>query len=252
MSNLRIISRLDIKNENLIKGINLEGLRKIGKASDFANKYYQDGIDEIIYIDSVASLYSRKFIFEILEYTTKNIFIPITVGGGISSALSAKEVLKSGADKIAINTNAVKKPIILKEISDEIGSQSLVSYIEAKKVSNDNWEVYTNNGREKSGKNILEWIEEVQFMGAGEVLLTSVDYEGTKKGFDIDLINHVVKKIKVPLIINGGFGKLDDFNILKNIPSVNAVCISTMLHYNLLEVKEIKNYCNNLGLNVRQ
>lgn len=248
----RIIARLDIKNNYLIKGINLEGLRKIGSPSDYATNYYDQGIDEIIYIDSVASLYSRKFIFDILEHASKNIFIPISVGGGISSAKSAKEILRSGADKICVNTHAVKRPNLIKEISSEIGSQSLVSYIESKKVSDTKWEVYTNNGREKTGKNILEWIDEVQYLGAGEILLTSVDHEGTKKGFDIELIENVANKVKVPLIINGGFGKLEHTKILTNYHNINALCISSVLHYNNLRVETIKDYCNKIGLNVRK
>ncbi len=237
--NIRVIPRLDIKGPNLIKGINLEGLRIIGDPNIFALKYYKHGADEIIFMDTVASLYGRNNLTEVLKKTAKDIFIPITVGGGIRNKNDAERILKNGADKIAINTAAVKKPKLITELASQFGSQSIVLSIEAKK-NHDHWEVYTHNGREKTGIDVLEWIKNAIDLGVGEILITSVDNEGTRNGLDLDLIKSASKICTVPIIISGGLGKLDHLDNLFSTTRVDGVAVASMLHYNVTNIQTIK------------
>ena len=203
MRKLRLIPRLDIKGPNLIKGIQLEGLRVIGDPNLFALKYYENGADELLYMDSVASLYGRNNLQDLITKAVKNVFIPITVGGGIRSVKNAYEMFRCGADKIAINTAAVKNPLFLKELVKEFGSQSIVISIEAKKNSENKWEVYTECGRERTGLDVIEWANKCVSSGVGEILITSVDKEGTCKGFDIELTKELTNKFNVPIIACG-------------------------------------------------
>src|SRR3989338_7365239 len=184
----RMIARLDIKAPHLVKGVQLEGLRKLGDPHDFAVRYYEQGIDELLYVDIVASLYERNSIIDLVREHTRDVYVPITVGGGIRSFLDARNVLLSGGDKIAINKAGLKNPAIFREISEQFGSQSVVAHIEAKSIGRNKWEAYYDNGRERSGRDVIEWAEEAVFMGAGEILLTSVDKEGTAKGMDLNLL----------------------------------------------------------------
>ena len=242
MRNLRIIARLDIKAPYLIKGIQLEGVRKLGYPNDYALKYYNEGVDEIYYEDAVASLYNRNNIVEIVEETSNNIFIPLTVGGGLRSVKDMQTVLNSGADKISINSEALKNPNIISESSKQFGSSTIVLSIQAKKINN-GWEAYYDNGREHSNKNVIDWAQEVEQLGAGEILITSVDNEGTQKGFDIELINSVMKKVKIPVIASGGMGKLDHIYDLVKETDVDAIAIAHCLHYEKFSIAEIKKFC---------
>ncbi|MDB3982317.1 imidazole glycerol phosphate synthase cyclase subunit [Candidatus Pelagibacter sp.] len=251
MRNVRVIARLDIKNKYLIKGIHLEGLRKLGKPYDFASQYFKSGIDEIIYMDSVASLYNRNSLNEIIEETSKNIFIPITVGGGIRSIDDAYRILRSGADKIAINTSAVENPQLIEDLSNRFGSSTVVLSIEAKKKDEGKWESYTNNGREKTGLDVIEWSIEAEKMGVGEILITSVDKEGTCKGFDYDLIEAVSKKTFVPIIASGGMGELEHFKKVVKLSNCDGVAIGNMLHYSKTTISDIKLYSAEHKLNIR-
>ena len=251
MHNFRLIARLDIKGPNLIKGIHLEGLRKIGNPNEFALKYYLEGADELIFMDCVASLYGRNNLFEIIKEATKNIFIPITVGGGIKSIDEATEVLRSGADKVAVNTAATKNPNLLSEIANKFGSQALVLSIEAKEISDNKWEVFTQNGREPTGLEVLDWAKEAIRLGVGEILLTSIDKEGTRKGFDLRLLNHFSQKINVPIIASGGMGKLEDLKPIHEQGLADAVAIADLLHYNRSNLKMIRNFAQELQMNVR-
>ena len=242
MRNLRIIARLDIKAPYLIKGIQLEGVRKLGYPNDYALKYYNEGVDEIYYEDAVASLYNRNNIVEIVEETSNNIFIPLTVGGGLRSVKDMQTVLNSGADKISINSEALKNPNIISESSKQFGSSTIVLSIQAKKINN-GWEAYYDNGREHSNKNVIDWAQEGEQLGAGEILITSVDNEGTQKGFDIELINSVMKKVKIPVIASGGMGKLDHIYDLVKETDVDAIAIAHCLHYEKFSIAEIKKFC---------
>lgn len=181
MSNLRIIPRLDIKGPNLIKGIHLEGLRVMGDPQEFAIRYYEAGADELVYMDIVASLYGRNNLSDIIRRTADQVFIPITVGGGIRSVDDARHILRSGADKVAINTAAIARPELVTEVARRFGSQAMVLSIEAKQVGPGKWEAYTDNGRERTGLDVIEWVKRGVELGAGEVLLTSVDREGDRK-----------------------------------------------------------------------
>lgn len=238
---LRIIPRLDIKGKNLIKGINLEGLRVVGDPNDFAKKYYEQGADELIFMDNVASLYGRNNLYNVIHEATKNVFIPITVGGGIRSIKDANKVLRAGADKIAINTAAVKNPNIISQLSKIFGSQCIVVSIEAKKVDNNQWEVYTLNGRERTGINLIDWIKKIIDCGAGEILLTSVDKDGTKEGFDLDLIKLSSKLCNIPLIVCGGCGSLKDIiNLKKKKFNIDGIGLGTVLHYEKIKINDAK------------
>ena len=250
--NFRFISRLDIKDEYLIKSINFEGLRKVGYAKDYALKYYENNIDEIFYIDAVSSLFNKTFIKAFLRMACEKIRIPVTVGGGIKSIDQAKKILRSGADKIAINTAAVKNPDLLKKLSEIIGSQSVVSYIEAKKnYSNNKWEVFINNGKENTGIDVLKWIEIVQKKGVGELLITSVDKEGTEKGFDYELYKEIKDFVQVPMIANGGCGEIEDILEVSKNNKVDGVALSSVLHFNKIKIPEIKKYFSKKNYNIR-
>jgi len=237
---MRIIARLDIKGPNLIKGINLEGLRVVGNPNKYAAKYFENGADELIFMDVVASLYGRNNLIEIIKLASKDIFIPITVGGGIRSVSDAIKLFDSGADKIAINTAAVLNPNIISELSRKFGSQAVVISIEAKKIEEEKWEAFTNNGREETGLNVLEWSKIATDKGAGEILLTSVDKEGTGRGFDYDLIKKVAENTKVPVIASGGFGKPQDMIQAVKYGGADAVAVADSIHYNKYNLEQIR------------
>ena len=200
MAGLRIIPRLDVKGDNLIKGIRLEGLRVVGDPHEFALRYYAQGADEIIFMDIVASLYQRNNLTSIIARAADQIYIPITVGGGIRSLNDVYTMLRSGADKVAINTAAIARPELISEVSNRFGSQCMVLSVEAKRTGPKTWEAYTDNGREHTGLDVVEWIERAVKLGAGEVLLTAVDQEGTRKGLDIELMRVVNARVAVPEI----------------------------------------------------
>jgi len=237
---MRVIGRLDIKGENLIKGINFEGLKIIGDPNKYAKKYFQEGADELIYMDSVASLYGRNNLTNIIKAASKDIFIPITVGGGIRSIEDAKNLFISGADKIALNTAAIEEPNLISELSNRFGSQSVVLSIEAKKIGKNKWEAFTNNGREQTGLDVIEWSKIGTNKGAGEILLTSVDMEGTRKGFDYELIKEISEITRVPVIASGGFGKPNDMIKVIKYSEADAVAIADAIHYGRYSFKEIK------------
>lgn len=251
MKNIRLIARLDVKGPNLVKGIQLEGLRKIGNPNEYSQKYYQQGIDEIIYIDIVASLYDRNNLTDIVNECTENVFIPITVGGGIRSVADAKEILRCGADKVAINTAAIKRPELISEISNMFGSQCMVLSIQAKKIGENKWEAYYDNGREKTGMDVVEWSKKGYELGAGEILLTSVDRDGTQKGFDCELVNAVSSVVSIPVIACGGMGDVSDFGKVVIDGRADAVAVASVLHYNKISIGDIKEQATIEGINVR-
>ena len=237
---MRVISRLDIKNEYVIKGINFEGLRKVGNPIEMAKKYYHQKIDEIIFIDAVASLYGRNQLFEIINNSTKEIFCPITVGGGIRSLSDIDKCLESGADKVAINSYATENPKFIKDAVNTFGSSTILINIEAKKSSEKKWEVYKFYGREKTGLDLNYWIEKVQEYDCGEIILTSVDKEGLQEGMDFEMLENLKNKIKRPLIFSGGFSNLKELEKLKKY-SYLSLSIASTLHYNNLTIDKIKN-----------
>lgn len=236
---MRLIGRIDIKNEYVIKGIHLEGLRKLGNPNEFALRYFNEGIDEIVFHDSVASLYERNNIFNIIEKACREIFIPIIVSGGIRTLNDIENALRSGADKVAINTQAVKTPKFISKAARTFGSQCIVGAIDCKK-NNNGWEVLTENGREITSLNAYEWALRLEDLGIGELMLTSVDMEGTKNGFDTEIIELISKNIKVPVIASGGAGNIDHVVDVAKKSQVTAIALASILHYNIETIKAIK------------
>ena len=248
---LRLIARLDIKGANLIKGIHLEGLRVVGDPQIHAAKYYQDGADEIIYMDTVASLYGRNNLVDVVSRATEHVFVPITVGGGIRSVEDARTLLRAGADKIAINTAAIKDPKLISQLSDVWGSSTIVLSIEAKKTGDNKWEAYTDNGRERTGLDVAQWAETGAKLGAGEIFVTSVDQEGTRKGFDCELVAEITKRVEIPVIASGGFGSLDHLSQLVKTAKPTGVAIADSLHYNRYSFEQIRSFCLANGISTR-
>jgi imidazole glycerol-phosphate synthase subunit HisF len=226
----RLIARLDIKGPNLIKGVQMEGLRVMGDPYDFARRYYEAGVDELLYIDIVASLYGRSKLTEVVRCTAQDVFVPMTVGGGIRSIEDVTELLRAGADKVAINTAAVARPDLIAEVANRFGSQCMVLSIEAKSQTPGKWEVYTETGREHSGLDVVEWARRGVALGAGEVLVTSIDREGTRKGFDTDLIKAIAGAVEVPVIASGGYGAAGDLTAALGA-GADAVAVADALHY---------------------
>ena len=250
MRNVRLIARLDVKAPNLVKGIQLEGLRKMGDPNKFALKYYLQGADEIIYEDIVASLYERNSLLDIIERTTDSVFVPITVGGGLRSIDDVAAALRAGADKVSINTAAIKRPEIISEVAKRFGSQCMVLSIQAKYHGNQ-WEAYYDNGREHSHLDVIEWAKRGEELGAGEIMLTSVDREGTARGFDIELIKAVTDVISIPVIVSGGMGRLEDIDSVIEQGNADAIAMAHVLHYDQLTIDEIRGYCTSKGIPVR-
>ena len=250
MSNVRLIARLDVKAPNLVKCIQLEGLSKIGDPNEFALKYYLHGADEIFYADIVASLYERNSLFDIIEKTTDDIFVPIIVGGGIRSVDDVCAVLRAGADKVSINTAAIKNPKIISDIARRFGQQCMVLSIQAK-YHGDHWVALYDNGREYSHLDVVEWARNGEKLGAGEIMLTSVDREGTATGFDVDLVKAVSDAVSIPVIASGGMGNLEDIQQVISVGGADAVAMAHVLHYNHFTIDDVRKYCINSGISVR-
>jgi len=248
---MRIIARLDIKAPNLVKGICFEGLKKLGSPFSFAEDYYNQGIDEILYTDIVASLYERNGIHDLVTKTVEKVFVPITVGGGLRTIDDVNMMLRAGADKVSINTQAIKNISFLKDLSKIYGSQCITLSVQAKRLNNGTWEAFYDNGREKSGVNILDYILEAQENNIGEIILTSIDKDGTLKGLDIDMIESVAGVAKVPLVCGGGFNDLSELKLLNNL-NVSGICIGSALHYKKFTITEIRKYCNKNGIKIRK
>ncbi len=236
---VRLIARLDIKGPNVIKTVRTEGLRVVGNPKELAERYYQEGIDEIIYMDIVASLYERNLDFELVRATSEKLFIPLTVGGGIRSVHDIQEALRAGADKVALNTYAIKHPEFVTEAAERFGSQCIVLSVEAKKTQGGGWEPLTDGGREHTGLDALEWIRRGVSLGAGEILLTSVDQDGTRAGFDLDLIRSVVSFSTVPVVAHGGAGSALDVALAAQL-GVSGVSASSIYHYSLERIADVK------------
>jgi len=236
----RLIARLDIKNGVVIKGINLEGQRRIGDPIDLARKYYAQAVDEILLMDSVASLYGRSNLFNMISHACKAVFVPITMGGGIRTLHDIENALSAGADKVSVNSALLKNPGLVNKIVSVYGSQCLVASIEAKR-SGAGWEAYVCNGREPTGRDVIDWAKELEQRGAGELLVTSVDKEGTQRGFDIDLYSAVEAAVRMPVVASGGAGKLEHLEQLAARTNLQGVAIASLLHYDKATVAQLKN-----------
>jgi imidazole glycerol-phosphate synthase subunit HisF len=251
VENVRLIARLDIKGPNLIKGVHLEGLRVVGDPQAFARRYYEQGADELIYMDIVASLYGRSNLMEIVRRTAHYLFVPLTVGGGVRSVDDVRDLLRAGADKVAINTAAVRRPELIGEISRRFGSQCMVLSIEAKRCGPGKWEVYTDCGREKSGVDVIEWARRGVALGAGEVLVTSIDQEGTRKGFDVELTRAISSAVTVPVIASGGYGAPEHLEAAVKGGGADAVAFADSLHYDRATFADLRGIADRAAITVR-
>lgn len=246
----RIIAKLDVKPPYVVKPVHFEGLRKMGAPVELAKKYYDQGADELFYIDIVASLYQRNILFDEIEKTANELFIPFAVGGGVKSIEDISKLFHMGADKVVINTHAVQEdPDIINKAAEIFGSQAVVVNIEAKKWD-ENWECYTDCGRIQSDKDVLKWVSEVELRGAGEILLQSIDADGRQRGFDIDLAKKVVNQVNIPVVVASGAGSLEDIKELIFDAKPSGVAIASQLHYDKLTISDIKKYLEKNGIEV--
>ena len=248
---LRVIPRLDIKGPNVVKGVHLEGLRIVGDPAEMALKYYEQGADELLYMDIVASLYGRNNLLEIVEKAARDIFIPLTVGGGVRSSEDIYRLLRAGADKVAINTGAVKNPAFIGQAAKSFGSQCIIVSIEAKRRAPGRWEALTDNGREKTGLDAYEWALRAAELGAGEILLTSVDQEGTHNGYDLELTAKVAQALPIPVIACGGAGSPAHVRSAAVEGKADAVGLASILHYCKASIAEVKNELRAAGITIR-
>jgi cyclase len=232
--NIRIIPRLDIKGPNLVKGIHFEGLRVLGKPEHFARFYYENGADELIYMDTVASLYGRNSLLEIIEKTAREIFIPLTVGGGLRTIDDIRAVLRAGADKVSLNTAAIGCPDLIHKASRTFGSSTIVVSIEAIRKPDGTYEAYVNYGRDRTDIDVFEWAVRAVELGAGELMVTSINKEGTGEGFDLELTRRIAETVPVPVIAGGGAGKINDVYDVLTQGKAEAVALASILHYNFI------------------
>jgi cyclase len=251
MRNLRLIARLDIKMNWLIKGVQMEGWRKVGDPAEFAAQYAREGVDELLFMDVVASLYQRNNLHDIVERVASNVFIPMTIGGGIRSADDAKALLDRGADKVALNTAATQRPELLSEISDRYGAQATVLSIEALPNGSGSWLAMTDNGRNHTGRDVVAWAREAQERGAGEIILTSIDRDGTGKGYDLDLVRAVTSAVSVPVVASGGLGAAADLARLASGTDVSAAASAQALHWKKVRVSDLREAQRAAGCYVR-
>ena len=248
----RIIVKLDVKPPYVVKPVHFEGLRKIGLPVELAKKYYEQGADEVMYIDIVASLYKREILFDEIEKTANELFIPFGVGGGVKTIEDFSKLFHCGADKVAINTYAVQEnPGIINQAAEIIANQAVVVNIEAKKWDT-YYECYTDCGRIQSGRDVVEWAKEIETRGAGEIFLQCVDTDGRQRGFDIELAKQIVESVNIPVVVASGAGKLEDIKKLIEYARPSGVAISSLLHYDKYTVKDIKEYLRNNGIEVSQ
>lgn len=231
---IRLIPRLDIKGPNLVKGVHLEGLRVLGKPEDFARHYYESGADELCYMDAVASLYGRNSLLEIVERTSKEVFIPLTVGGGLRTVDDIRAVLRAGADKVSVNTAAVRRPELIREASRAFGSSTIVVSIEVMRRPDGFCEAYVDYGRQKTGLNAFDWAKTAAELGAGELVVTSIDREGTGKGFDLDLVRRIAGSVPIPVIAHGGCGGVRHVEEVILAGRADAVSLASVLHYSAI------------------
>ncbi|AFK23221.1 imidazole glycerol phosphate synthase subunit HisF [Pyrococcus sp. ST04] len=245
----RIIAALDIKEGRVVKGIKFRNIRDAGDPIELARRYEKEGIDEIVFLDITASYEKRRILLDLVEKIAEEIYVPFTVGGGIRTVEEAREIIKRGADKVFINTAAVDNPRLVEEIAQVIGTANLVVAIDAK-WNGKFWEVYTHGGRKPRGINAVEWAKEVETLGAGEILLTSMDTDGTKNGFDIPLTRAVVDTVEIPVIASGGAGKPEHFLEVFQI-GVEAALAASIFHYGEYTVRELKEFLAMRGVPIR-
>lgn len=251
MKNIRVIPLLHIKGQNVVKPVHTEALRIVGNPKELARRYFDEGADELIYLDIVASLYQRNLDFDLLKSVTEDIFIPVTVGGGIRTIGDINNALRAGADKVATNTHAIRNPRFISKAAKEFGSQCIVLFIEAKKKIDGTYEAYTDGGREPSGVEVIEWAKRGIELGAGEILISSIDQEGTRKGYDVPLVNKISSFSPIPVIAHGGAGKMESIARVITAGRADAISASSIFHYQDYSIGEMKKYLGEQGIHVR-
>lgn len=254
MNNLhtkRIIPCLDVHNGRVVKGVNFVNLKDAGDPVEIASFYNKSLADEIVFLDITASSDVRNIMIDVVSKTAEQVFIPLTVGGGIRTIEDVRKILKAGADKISINSEAIKRPEFINETSQKFGSQCVVVAIDAKKGNDNKFDVYINGGRVNTKKDAVEWAVEVQKRGAGEILLTSMDNDGTKNGYNIELTKIIAQNVSIPVIASGGAGKMEDFYDVLTDGYAEAALAASLFHYKEIEITELKKYLNNKGIPIR-
>lgn len=247
----RIIPCLDVNNGRVVKGVNFVNLIDAGDPAQTAKAYNKAGADELVFLDITASSDNRRTVIDMVEKVASEVFIPFTVGGGIRSVENFREILNAGADKVSVNSSAIKNPNLITEAAMKFGSQCVVTAIDAKK-SGESWEVYLNGGRVNTGLDAVMWAKKAEELGAGEILLTSMDCDGTKTGYDIELTKRVSEAVSIPVIASGGAGKLEHFYDAFEFAKADAVLAASLFHFNEISISELKKYLKSRGINVRK
>ena len=247
----RIIPCLDVRNGKVVKGVNFEGIKDVGDPVLYAEEYNKQGADELVFYDITASYEGRGVFLDVVRETAKKVFVPLTVGGGIKTVGDIRETLRAGADKVSVNSQAVQNPQLIKDGADIFGSQCICVGIDAKKVGDKKWTVYINGGRVDMKLDLIEWVHTIEKLGAGEICLNSIDADGTKNGFDIDMLDAVCKAVNIPVIASGGAGKIEDFSEVFEKTGATAALAASLFHFNELTVGEVKKYCKDRGIIVR-
>jgi cyclase len=247
----RIIPCLDVKDGRVVKGINFVNLRDAGDPVENAKIYNDEGADELVFLDITASHEQRKTMVDVVSRVAEQVFMPFTVGGGINSNEDIRDLLNAGCDKISINTSAVERPDFVKKASEKFGTQCIVIAIDAKRIPDGSWEVYVRGGREATGKDVVEWARQAESLGAGEILLTSMDCDGTKNGYDVELTRAVSETVSIPVIASGGCGNLEHFREALTDGKADAVLAASVFHFKEFSIKEVKDYLRDKGVPVR-
>lgn len=248
----RIVPCLDVDMGRVVKGINFENIKEVGDPVEIADFYNKQGADEIVFLDISATNEGRKTMIEVVRKTAERVFIPLTVGGGIREVQDFKDILRAGADKISVNSAAIKRPELIREAALKFGSQCVVVAIDGKRrLDGSGWNVFINGGRVDTGLDAVEWAKGCEELGAGEILLTSMDADGTKNGYDIEFTKAICGSLKIPVIASGGCGKLQDFKEVFEKTSADAALAASLFHYKELTVEEVKEYLNLEGIEVR-
>jgi len=251
MGKIRVIARIDINNESVVKGKCLEGLRKIGNPEKMSGDYYKNGIDEIIFLDAVASLYDRNSLIDILRNASKKIFVPITIGGGIKTIDDIKDALSAGADKVAINSQAIRNINFISEAVETFGSQAIIGSVVARRNRN-TWEAFVDNAKHRTNKNAIEWAKILEASGVGELVVTSIDNDGRGVGYDVELVNNITQSVSIPVIASGGAGSSQDIVNVCNITGCDAVAVSSIFHYQSESISSVKQALFNNNISVRR
>ncbi|MDR1511481.1 MAG: imidazole glycerol phosphate synthase subunit HisF [Endomicrobium sp.] len=250
MLGVRLIPCLDVANGRVVKGMNFVNLKDAGDPVEVAKQYYLDGADEIVFLDVNATHERRDTTIDLVRRTAEKVFIPLTVGGGIRTIEDIRNLLNAGADKVSLNSSAIKNPEIVKKASDKFGIQCIVVAVDAKKSGKKRWNVFIHGGRIDTGVDVVVWSKKVMNLGAGEILLTSMDKDGTKDGYDLELLKSVSNSIKIPVIASGGAGKMEHFSQACEF-GASAILVASLFHYNELTIKEVKNYLKSKNISVR-